>query len=112
MVTNTSEIIEGPDGQPFYSVTIKTQLKYAADALLVEDLSNYQVFTLLTQTWSEQNELHAYSYGAKIQSSDYAKMNSKSMAMDEEVIPVAIEIPAPFTKALKLPSPSWILFDT
>ena len=71
-----------------------TQTALAADTVVlrVSVLDEWMVWQMLTTTWSNRNELYLYSSGAKLQSSDYADMTSKSMSKNNPTH-LAIKVP-------------------
>jgi hypothetical protein len=69
-----------------------TKLKSDALVLRVEKLDEFMVWKMLTATWSERNELHLYSSGVKLQSSNYSNMKSGTMT-NQHPTRLAIEVP-------------------
>lgn len=69
-----------------------TNLPKETLVLRVNKLDESMVWQMLTFTWSERNELHLYSSGTKLQSSDYKNMKSGTMT-NQHPTKVAIEVP-------------------
>lgn len=71
---------------------VATALPADMDVLRVQPLDELTVWQMLTATWSKSGELHLFSSGKKLQSSDYAGMKSSTMT-NANPTPLAINIP-------------------